>query len=123
MKKILIIDDDSVLRGLVAKKLTGRGYRVEEAKDGEEGVRMIEEIDPDLVLLDIVMPKMNGFDVLREIVNEEGKVEVPIIIVSNSGQPVEIDKAVEMGVKDWIVKTEFDPEEVLNKVADQLGSA
>lgn len=123
MKKVLIIDDDEILRDLLEKKLTRNGYEVQTAEDGEKGLKEIRKNRPDLVLLDIIMPNMGGFDVLKEMNKDEDLEDISVVIVSNSGQPVEIDKAKEMGVKDWVVKTEFDPEEVLKKVVDQIGKA
>ncbi len=102
------------------KKLTGEGYEVETAENGEEGLSKIKEGNPDLILLDIIMPKMGGFEMLEKM-QEEGISGTPVIVVSNSGQPVEIDKAQKLGATDWIVKTEFDPQEVINKVAEQIG--
>jgi CheY-like chemotaxis protein len=103
------------------KKLVEKGFQVELAKNGEEGLQKIKSEHPNLILLDIIMPKMNGFEVLEGMEGTEF-VDIPVVIVSNSGQPVEIDKAKEYGVKDWIVKTEFDPEEVIEKAIEQIGN-
>ena len=89
--------------------------------DREEGLKMIKETEPDLVLLDIIMPKMSGFQVMEEMNKEESLKEIPVIIISNSGQPVEIGRAQQLGAKDWLIKTEFDPKEVLEKVVKQIG--
>ena len=70
-----------------------------------------------------ILPRLNGLEVLKEIRNDEELRKIPVIIVSNSGQPVEIDKAKELGAKDWLVKTEFDPSEVVEKVKKQIGEA
>lgn len=121
MKKVLVIDDEEILRQLLDKKLTREGYIVETAKDGKEGLEKMKKNKPDLILLDIIMPNMGGFELLEVMSNREDLADIPVVIVSNSGQPVEIDKAKEMGVKDWIVKTEFDPGEVLKKVISQIG--
>jgi DNA-binding response OmpR family regulator len=114
--KILLMEDDKILRDLLVKKLANNGYDVEAAENGEEGMRMMMACQPNLVLLDIIMPQKSGFEVLEEMRNSDLFKDIPVIIVSNSGQPVEIDKAKEMGVKDWVIKTEFDPHEVLEKV-------
>jgi two-component system alkaline phosphatase synthesis response regulator PhoP len=76
---------------------------------------------PDLILLDILMPKKSGFEVMQEMSQDPEIKDIPIIIVSNSGQPVELEKAKELGAKDCLVKTEFDPQEVIDKVKEQLG--
>ena len=121
MKKILIIEDEEILLELIQKKLTQEGYQVDVAKDGQEGLNKIKEGKPDLVLLDIVMPKMGGFEVIEKVGQDEELKNIPIIIISNSGQPVELNRAKELGIRDWLIKTDFDPEEVVNKVRKQLG--
>jgi DNA-binding response OmpR family regulator len=120
-KKILIIEDEELLYNLLERKLNEEGYQASVAKDGAEGMKMIKEIKPDLVLLDIVMPNKNGFEVMDEMQADEKLKHIPIIVISNSGQPVEIDKAKELGAKDWLIKTEFDPQEVIEKVKKQIG--
>ena len=120
-KKILIIEDEEIMINLLQKKLSQEGYNVSVARNGEEGLRLIKETMPDLVLLDIIMPKMGGLEVMEAMQKDEKLKDIPVIIVSNSGQPVEIDKAKELGVKDWLIKTEFDPQEVINKVVKQIG--
>jgi CheY-like chemotaxis protein len=79
------------------------------------------EPKPDLILLDIVMPKKGGFEVMEEMKNNPELEKIPVIVISNSGQPVELDKAKKLGARDWLVKTEFDPKEVLEKVKKQIG--
>jgi two-component system alkaline phosphatase synthesis response regulator PhoP len=123
MKKIIIVEDEEILRNLLKKKLESEGYEVEVAEDGEEGIRKIREVKFDLILLDIIMPKMGGFDVLEAMQKDENISEIPVVVVSNSGQPVEIDRAQKLGAKDWVVKTEFDPQEVIKKVKEQIGSS
>ena len=121
MKKIIIVEDEEILRNLLQKKFLAEGYEVDIAEDGEVGLFKIKENRPDLIVLDIVMPKMNGFEMLEEMQKDESLLGIPVIIVSNSGQPVEIDRAQKLGVKDWLVKTEFDPQEVIEKVIAQIG--
>jgi CheY-like chemotaxis protein len=123
MKKIIIVEDEEILRNLLQKKLENEGYEVDVAEDGEQGIRKIRETSFDLILLDIIMPKMGGFDVLEAMQKDENISDIPVIVISNSGQPVEIDRAQKLGARDWIVKTEFDPQEVINKVKQQLGTS
>lgn len=120
-KKILLIEDEDIMINLLEKKLTQEGYDVTVAKNGEEGLKSMREIKPDIILLDLVMPKMGGFEVMEEMNKDPELKKIPIIIISNSGQPVELGKAKELGAKDWLIKTEFDPQEVLDKVAKQIG--
>ncbi|MFH0891542.1 MAG: response regulator [Candidatus Falkowbacteria bacterium] len=117
-KKVLIIEDEHSLVDLLVAKLEKAGYSVNFAYDGEEGYKKILEWNPDLVLLDIVMPKMNGYDVLEKLAEDNKK--IPVIIISNSGQPVEIEKTKKLGAIDHLIKTEFSPLDVLNKVKKHL---
>ncbi|MDP1538542.1 MAG: response regulator [bacterium] len=120
-KKILLIEDEEILINLLQRKLTQEGYEVSVARNGEEGLRLMRETMPDIVLLDIVMPKMGGLEVMEIMQKDKELKNIPVIIVSNSGQPVEIDKARKLGAKDWLIKTEFDPQEVVDKVKKQIG--
>ena len=104
--------------GLLAAKLKKEGYSVEFAYDGEAGYDKIKKTKPDLILLDIVMPKMDGYEVLEKM--KEDNVKIPVIIISNSGQPVEIEKTKKLGAVDHLIKTEFSPLDVLNKVKNCL---
>ena len=121
MKKILIIEDEEVLLNLLHRKLTNEGYDVSIAKNGQIGMEEMRKTIPDLVLLDIVMPEKDGFEVMEEMKNDEKLRNIPTVIISNSGQEVELERAKELGARDWLVKTEFDPMEVIEKVKKQIG--
>lgn len=121
MKKVLLIEDEEIIIKLLSKKLEAAGYEVFLAMDGEQGIAKMKETFPDLVLLDIVMPRMGGFEVMAEMKKDEKLASIPVIIISNSGQPLELEKAKELGAVDWLFKTEFDPKEVLAKVAKHIG--
>jgi len=123
MKKVLVVEDEQLIADLLQKKLIKEGYYAFAAGDGEAALQQIREERPDIVLLDIVLPRMNGFEVLAELRKDEELRKIPVIIISNSGQQAEIEKAKEVGVRDWLVKTEFDPKEVLEKVQKQIGPA
>jgi len=120
-KKILIIEDEEVLISVLKKKLIREGYDISVAKNGVEGLAKMKKDRPDLILLDIIMPEKGGFEVMEEMVKDEELKDIPVIIISNSGQPVEIEKAKKLGADDWLIKTEFDPQEVLDKVIKQIG--
>ncbi len=121
LKKILLVEDEEIIIDLLQRKLQKEGYEVSVARDGEEGLKVMREVKPDLILLDIVMPKMGGFEVMEEMAKEPDLKKIPVIVISNSGQPVELDRAQELGAKDWLIKTEFDPQEVIDKVVKQIG--
>ena len=106
---------------LLQRKLIQEGYEVSIARDGDEGLKLMKEASPDLILLDILMPRMGGIEVMEAMQKDDGLKNIPVVIISNSGQPVEIDKAQKLGAKDWLIKTEFDPQEVVEKVKKQIG--
>lgn len=118
--KVALIEDEEVLLDVLENKLKKEGYEVFSARDGQAGLELVRAIRPDLILLDVVMPKMDGFEVLAHLQEDKNLADIPIIIISNSGQPVEIERALSMGVKDYLIKAEFDPQEVLDKIKKQL---
>lgn len=120
-KKITIIEDEEIILDLLQKKLIQEGYDVSVARNGEEGIETLKEIKPDLLLLDIIMPKKSGFQVMEEMNQDAELKKISIIVISNSGQPVELDKAQKLGAKDWLIKTNFDPHEVVEKVIKLIG--
>ena len=121
MTRILIIEDDSFLADVLVQKLKNEGFETLLSRDGEDGYTQMQSFKPDLILLDIILPKMNGYEILEKKLKDPSLAPIPVIIISNSGQPVEINRALALGVKDYLVKAQFDPEEVLVKVRAQLG--
>ncbi len=119
-KKILIIEDDAFLGDVLLKKLKNESYDVLLSRDGKEGLRMIKDFMPDLVLLDIILPSMNGYEILEAKLKDDKIKDIPVIVISNSGQPVEISRVLSLGVKDYLVKAQFDPNDVLAKVKTEL---
>lgn len=116
--KILIIEDEEVLSDVLESKLKKAGYDTVVAADGVEGFNKIKEWHPDMILLDIVMPKMNGYEVLEKM--KEEKIIIPVIIISNSGQPVELEKTKKLGAVDYLIKTKFNPDDVITKMKKYL---
>jgi len=117
-KKILIVEDEQQLVELLSAKLTKEGYEVEAKYDGEDGLLKIRSWKPDLILLDIMMPKVDGYGVLMAM--KEENIKIPVIVISNSGQPVEIEKTKKLGAVDHLIKTDFSPTDVLKKVKSYL---
>lgn len=115
-KRIIIAEDDVVLRDVLAGKLVKNGYIVDRAEDGIVALQKMREVTPDCVLLDILMPRKGGIEVLEEMSQDPALKGVATIIISNSGQPVEIARARELGARDFLIKAVFDPSEVLEKV-------
>ncbi len=122
-KKVLIVEDEEVLLNLLKGRLSEIGYEVSSALDGQAGLKAVKEVVPDLILLDLIMPKMSGFELLEKMQEDDSIKSIPVIIISNSGQPVELEKAKQLGAKDWLIKTEFDPRDVVEKVIAQIGES
>jgi CheY-like chemotaxis protein len=120
-KKILLIEDDKFLRELMNKKLITLGYDVVSAADGESGLVMIKETKPDVVLLDLILPGINGFEVLEKAKQDPEIASIPVVILSNLGQGEDIEKGLALGAKDFLVKAHFTPQEIVNKLKNILG--
>jgi CheY-like chemotaxis protein len=120
-KKILIVEDDAVLRDVLKEKLLQKGYEVSTVGDGELAMQAIVKDKPDLMLLDILMPRKGGMEVMEEMHNDPVLSTIPVIVISNSGQPVEIRRAKELGAREFLIKAVFDPKEVIEKVKKVLG--
>ena len=117
---ILIIEDDKFLRDLIAKKLTQEGYNTIEAVDGEEGVKQIKEQKADLILLDLILPGIDGFEVLSRIKEDSTLAMIPVIILSNLGQKEDIARGLKLGAVDYLIKAHFTPNEIIEKIKKAL---
>lgn len=115
-KHILIVEDEVSFRDILTKELSKEGYEVSTANDGIEGLEKIRQNPPDLVLLDIVMPRKDGFSVLEEMRSDEALKNVPVVVLSNSGDIVELSRVKDLGAKEILIKTAFGPQELLGKV-------
>ncbi|MFA6198174.1 MAG: response regulator [Patescibacteria group bacterium] len=120
-KRILVADDEIYVVHILEFTLTMEGYDVLSADDGEEALRRIEQDRPDLVVLDIMMPKMDGYEVLRRIRAdaEEWIRQMPVIVLSSKGRPIDRETGLEMGADDYVVKP-FSPSRLLEKIRDLL---
>jgi DNA-binding response OmpR family regulator len=119
-KTILIIEDDKFLRDLITQKLIKEGFEVSEAVDGEEGIKKVKEEKPDLVLLDLILPGIDGFEVLSQMKKEPTLVSIPVIILSNLGQKDDMEKGLKMGAIDYLIKAHFTPGEIIDKIKAAL---
>jgi CheY-like chemotaxis protein len=115
-KRIVLVEDDDVLINLLVGRLEEAGYGVKVARDGIDGLNMVKKEKPDLLLLDILLPSMDGFTILEKLNEEEILPDLPTIVISNSGQPVEVERAIRLGVRDYLVKVNFSASEVLEKI-------
>ncbi|PJB09085.1 response regulator [bacterium (Candidatus Gribaldobacteria) CG_4_9_14_3_um_filter_36_15] len=121
MQKILIIEDDKFLRELIVRKLSQENFDVVEAIDGEDGIKKVKETIPDLLLLDLILPGIDGFEVLSKIKEEPATASIPVIILSNLGQREDIERGLKLGAVDYLVKAHFTPNEIIEKVKEQIG--
>lgn len=119
-KKILIIEDDLTLRNVLSEFLESEGFLVSVASDGEEGLNMINNSNPDVVLLDIILPKKNGFEVLKEVRNNKEKTHIPFILLTNLGSLSDIEKALELGATTYLVKGDYQIREIVEKIKEVL---
>jgi DNA-binding response OmpR family regulator len=120
-KKILLVEDDEFLAELYATKLNLEGFEVFLAVDGEKGLRMIKEKNPDLVLLDIILPKMDGFEILKNMKISKDLKNIPVILLTNLSQKDEVKKGLELGANDYLIKAHFMPSEVVKKIKTIIG--
>lgn len=118
--RVLIIEDDPVLGSVITEKLNTSGYDASLVTDGAVGIETVRKTHPDIILLDILLPTKNGYEIMEEISRDESIRNIPVVIISNSGQPVEIERMIKLGAKDYLIKAQFTPEEVLEKVRTQL---
>ncbi len=121
-QKVLIVEDDAQFADLLAREITALGFEVDYAEDGKKALTETERIFPDLILLDIILPEMDGYQVLEAIrnnANEKLKV-TPVIVVSNLGQPEEISRAIQYGISDYVVKSTSNPSAIAEKVRRKL---
>ncbi|MFA6475598.1 MAG: response regulator [Patescibacteria group bacterium] len=117
MKRILIIEDEASLSRILQEVLTDRGYQVDVAAQGEEGWYKTKDTRPDLVLLDVIVPKLNGFTYLKRLRKAKKLANIPVIILSNLGQEADIAEARELGVVDYLIKSNHTIEAIVQRVA------
>ena len=119
-QKILIVEDDNFLMGMYLSKLELEGFKVVSASDGEKALRLAKKELPDIILLDLLLPKKNGFDVLAELKKNEQTKAIPVIVLTNLGQKEDIDKCFKFGAEDYLIKAHFIPSEVIAKIKKAL---
>ncbi len=118
--KILLVEDDSFLLGMYATKFEMEGFKVIMAEDGEKAVRLALKELPDIILLDIILPKVNGFEVLRQVKAASATANIPVLLLTNLSQKDEIEQGLKMGAEDYLIKAHFMPSEVVDKIKKVL---
>jgi DNA-binding response OmpR family regulator len=116
MKKILVVEDDKYLSGAYRVKLLKMGFDVRTAADGEEALVVLHDFTPDLILLDLVMPRKDGFATLEEIKKNDKWKNIPVLIATNLGQKEDVDRGMKLGAVDYLVKTDTSVDDFVNKV-------
>jgi len=119
-KKILIMEDDPFIARMYVKKLTKMHYKVKQADNGLEGLDILKIYKPDLIMLDIIMPQMDGFEVIRKIKEKKELASIPILLLSNLGEREHIEKGLALGADDYVIKAHFTPEEVIKRIKKLL---
>lgn len=114
--KILIVEDEEALSRVLEERFKSEGFEVEVARDGEVAVEMANKILPGVIILDLILPKKMGFEVLKEIKKNPDLEKVPVIVVSNLGEDENIKQALKMGANDYFVKSQHPIEEIIDKV-------
>ncbi len=113
---ILLVEDDTFLAGMYVTKLELEGFRVNLATDGEQAIQMAKKEPPRIMLLDIVLPKKSGFEVLAAVKADAATQDVPVILLTNLGQKEDVQKGLKLGALDYLIKAHFMPSEVVTKV-------
>jgi DNA-binding response OmpR family regulator len=115
-KKVMLVEDDRFLSSLIKARLEKDGVTVVQSFDGDDAIKRLPEEKPDLVILDLIMPKTNGFDVLKAISMTPGIENTPVVIVSNLAQDSDIEKARELGAKEYFVKVKISIDDLIGKI-------
>ena len=115
-KTIVLVEDEKTIANLIELRLKRAGYEVKVVHDGQEGLDAIFSSAPDLVLLDMLLPGLSGFDILKKLKEKQLLPDLPVIIISNSVQPIQLERAIDMGARDYLIKVNFTPDVVVEKV-------
>ncbi len=116
MPKILIVEDDEFLANIYQTKFEKEGFKVTVAGDGEQGLKTAVSKKPEIILLDILLPKMDGFAVLENLKKDAATKDIPVILLTNLGQKEDVQKGLNMGAVDYLIKAHFKPSETVDKV-------
>ena len=114
--KILLIEDDPFLLSMYATKFELEGFEIISADDGEKALKAASKEKPDIILLDVLLPKMDGFEVLKELKKNEETKAVPVILLTNLSQRDDVEKGLALGAVDYLIKAHFMPTEVVEKI-------
>lgn len=119
-KKVLIVEDDRMLADMYVTKLKDLGIEAKAVYDGEACLEEVKKFKPDFILLDLILPMIDGFAVLKKLREDRETKDIVVVALSNLGQDEDIRKAEKIGIEDYLVKSEYTPQEVVNKVFNML---
>ncbi len=119
--RILIVEDDDFLRSLAVTKLQAEGFVMDIAPTGDDGLAKIMALPPDLVILDLMLPNVSGFEVLQKIRENEATKKLKVIVFSNLGEEDDIKKCLDLGVSEYLVKANFTLDELAEKIKAIIG--
>lgn len=122
-ESILIVEDDIFLSDLYKTKMELEGFKVLTAYDGEKGLELAQKNSPNIVLLDLILPKLSGFGVLEKMKANKATKDLPVIILTNLSQKSDVDKGLKMGANDYLIKAHFMPSEVVEKIKKLIHKA
>jgi len=120
MKTILFVEDEPNLQKAVGQFLEKEGYQIKSALDGQLGLEMAREFKPDLILLDLILPKKDGFQVLEELKKNEITKNIPVIVLTNLEEGTDVEKALSLGATTYLVKANYELDEVVKKIKETL---
>jgi len=120
MKKILFIEDEPTMQKTISKFLEKEGYEVKNALDGEIGLETAKRIKPDLILLDLILPKKDGFEVLKELKKDESTKDIPVIALTNLEESNNIEKVLSLGATAYLIKANYKLQEIVEKIRQAL---
>lgn len=118
--KIVVVEDDHVLNKTLSEYLINEGYQIKSALDGEEGLKLILQEKPDLILLDIILPKKDGYEILKSIKVDDSTKKIPVVLLTNLGSLSDVEKALNLGATTYMVKADYKLEEILAKIKELL---
>jgi len=121
MKKILFIEDEPTLQKAIGHFLGEEGYEVKNALDGDLGLEIAKKYKPDLILLDIILPKKDGFEVLKELKADETTKDIPVIVLTNLESDADVEKAISLGATTYLVKANYQLDEITKKIKEIIG--
>src|SRR3990167_9235642 len=123
MKKILFVEDEQALQRTISEALHREGFEVLNAIDGDSGARLAKTEKPDMILLDLILPRRSGFDVLKELKENDSTKNIPVIVLTNLESPADVDRALELGATTYLVKANYDLGDIIKKIKTALGEA